>query len=103
MNRRKFLKSGSIASISVSTLVAAAGQASAATNNDFSGEDYFFKDFDLEEVTIDGLNKKMASGEQTSVSITKMFLKRIQDIDKSGPSLQSVIEINPDAIFSNVG
>ena len=27
-----------------------------------------------------------------------MYLKRIEAIDKNGPSLNSVIEINPDAI-----
>jgi amidase len=40
----------------------------------------------------------MQSGEYTSKSITEMYLKRIESIDKNGPALNSVIEVNPDAI-----
>ena len=40
----------------------------------------------------------MASGEYSSVSITKLYLKRIEAIDKKGPALNAVIEINPDAL-----
>jgi amidase len=39
----------------------------------------------------------MRSGKYTSLSITKKYLDRIQDIDKDGPAVNSVIEINPDA------
>ncbi len=53
----------------------------------------------LEEATIDELQSAMAKGEQTSTSITKMYLKRIQEIDKSGPAINSVIEVNPDAVM----
>ena len=34
----------------------------------------------------------------TSRSITEMYLKRIEAIDKNGVALNSVIELNPDAI-----
>src|SRR5258705_12534132 len=40
----------------------------------------------------------MQTGELTSHSITEKYLKKIQDIDKNGPKLNSVIEINPDAL-----
>jgi amidase len=40
----------------------------------------------------------MNSGEYSSVSITKLYLKRIEAIDKKGPALNAVIEINPDAL-----
>ena len=40
----------------------------------------------------------MASAEYSSVSITKLYLKRIDAIDKKGPALNAVIEINPDAL-----
>ena len=52
----------------------------------------------MNEVTIDQLQKKMQSGTLTSESITAMYLKRIREIDKAGPKLNSVIEINPDAL-----
>ena len=56
------------------------------------------KAFTLAEITIDELQKKMQSGELTSRSITEMYLKRIDAIDKNGPTINSVIEINPDAL-----
>ena len=98
MNRRKFLKSGSIVSIAVPAMVLAAGKAQAGSSTNENSVEWFMKDLNLEEISIDELQQKMTSGEQTSKSITKMYLKRIQDIDKSGPGLNSVIEINPDAI-----
>ena len=55
-------------------------------------------DFILNEITIDGLQKKMQSGEYTSRSITQLYLDRINAIDKKGPAINSVIEINPDAL-----
>ncbi len=55
-------------------------------------------DFDLNEVTVDMLQQKMQSGTLNSVQITKKYLQRIQSIDKSGPYLNAVIEINPDAL-----
>jgi amidase len=56
------------------------------------------KDFDLNEVTIDELQQKMQSGELSSKLITQWYLKRIEEIDKDGPKINSVIEVNPDAI-----
>ena len=54
--------------------------------------------FELEGLTIDQLQEKMQSGQYTSHVITQMYLDRIQKIDKNGPSLNSVIELNPDAL-----
>jgi amidase len=51
----------------------------------------------LNEVTIDILQQKMQTGELTATAITKLYLDRIAAIDKSGPSLNTVIELNPDA------
>ncbi len=43
------------------------------------------------------LASELASGERSSVEVTEFFLRRIEAIDRDGPSLASVIEINPDA------
>ena len=40
----------------------------------------------------------MKSGKYTSRSITEKYLTRIQDIDKQGPVVNSLIEVNPDAL-----
>jgi amidase len=39
----------------------------------------------------------MESGRFTARSITDLYLARIEEIDKKGPSLNSVIEVNPEA------
>src|SRR6476469_9879510 len=40
----------------------------------------------------------MTKGTRTSRSITELYLKRIEAIDKNGPAINSVIEVNPDAL-----
>eukprot|EP00466_Bigelowiella_natans_P008494 jgi/Bigna1/39740/e_gw1.35.18.1 len=55
---------------------------------------------------IETLQKLMASGDITSVELTKAFLRRIKEIDQprsgkenhSSPCLRSIMETNPDAI-----
>jgi len=54
--------------------------------------------FELDEVTIDELQEGMKSGKYTARAITEKYLSRIEAIDKSGPAVNSVIEVNPDAI-----
>ncbi len=56
------------------------------------------KDFELDEVPIDVLQDGMKSGQHTSRSITEKYLQRIAEIDKQGPSVNSIIELNPDAL-----
>jgi len=90
MDRRKFLKNGSLASLSLSAL--------AFTHPGTPDYSVAAGDLPLTEATIDELQQKMSSGELTSKSLTKLYLKRIEAIDKKGPSLNAVIEINPDAL-----
>ncbi len=52
----------------------------------------------LPEATIDDMQSKMETGELTSKQLVLMYLSRIADFDKSGPAINSVLEINPDAI-----
>ncbi len=54
--------------------------------------------FDLEEATIASLQQRMESGQDTARSLAEKYLARIDAIDRSGPTLRSVIEINPDAL-----
>ena len=54
--------------------------------------------FDLEEISIAELSDGMKSGKYTARSITESYLSRIQQIDKSGPGLNSIIELNPDVL-----
>ena len=62
-----------------------------------SGDSPQSADFELNELTIDDLQQRMASGQDTSRSLTEKYQARIAAIDRQGPSLRSVIEANPDA------
>lgn len=55
-------------------------------------------EFRFAEATIDGLQAQMAAGTLTARELTAAYLERIDAIDKAGPRLNSVIEINPDAL-----
>jgi amidase len=76
MNRRDFLT----ATLLTPALVAAA------------------KRSELDEAGIADLQAAMAVGKESAVSLTKKYLRRIEQIDRDGPRLNSVIEINPDAL-----
>ncbi|HSJ87054.1 MAG TPA: amidase family protein, partial [Anaerolineales bacterium] len=52
----------------------------------------------LPEWTIAELQEKMESGELTSRRLAELYLGRIDAVDKSGPYINSVIEVNPDAL-----
>jgi len=56
------------------------------------------KPFELDEVSIAMLQEKMKSGQLTARSITEKYLVRIAAIDKRGPAINSIIELNPDAL-----
>jgi len=92
IDRRKFLHS---------TLVAGAALATASTpglaGGSKLGGTVMTDKFPWAEATIDQLQTAMASGELTSVALTEAYLARIEAIDRAGPKLNAVIEINPDA------
>lgn len=54
--------------------------------------------FELDEATIAQLQEWMTSGRFSARVIAEMYLKRIEEIDKNGPAVNSVIEVNPDAL-----
>ncbi len=54
--------------------------------------------FELNEATVPDLQAGMASGKFTASSLAEKYLGRIEEIDRSGPTLHSVIEVNPDAL-----
>lgn len=54
--------------------------------------------FELHETTIEDLQARMAAGESTAVSLAKTYLERIDALDRQGPALHAVLEVNPDAL-----
>jgi amidase len=55
-------------------------------------------DFELNEITVAELQARMTSGKISSKQICELYLKRIGKIDRQGIHLNSVIELNPDAL-----
>jgi amidase len=53
---------------------------------------------ELEERSIEQLQTALARGALTSHQIVEQYLERIESMDRTGPSLRSVIESNPDAL-----
>jgi amidase len=97
MNRRNFLKNSSAAGASVAAISLLGCKEESAPKIDVA-DDKAEDPFELNEATIDSLQEAMKSGKYSAQKITQLYLDRIQQIDKSGPKLNSVIEINPDAI-----
>jgi amidase len=54
--------------------------------------------FELDELGVAALRDGMKSGQFTARALAEKYLARIEAIDRQGPKLNSVIEINPDAL-----
>lgn len=54
--------------------------------------------FELDELSIPQLQDLMSSGRHTSASLTALYLERIAQVDRGGPTINSVIELNPEAV-----
>src|SRR5256885_16149226 len=64
-----------------------------ARNNDNNSAPAAYNEF-----TVAQLQAEMASGRLTSVKLTRFYLDRIAALDQAGPNVNSVIELNPDAL-----
>jgi amidase len=53
---------------------------------------------ELEEITIPGLRQAIDSGKWTVTDVVAGYLARIEALDRRGPAINSVIEVNPDAL-----
>ena len=92
LNRRRFLKAGMLsgAAAAAAPLV---GQAQEATTAAID-----IPQFEFDEITLAALQDGMKSGKFTARGIAEKYLARIDSIDKHGPGLNAVIELNPDAL-----
>ena len=77
------------------SLSAVAGAALLVNKPDAISAQTMMKNFELEEVTVTELQEAMKSGKMSSRQITQKYLDRIKEIDGK---LNSVIEVNPDAL-----
>ena len=98
MKRRSFLTTATLASAGLTTLLVTGCTSSTKKNEDSVPVEDSKEAFELDEETIGSLREKLTSGKYTSEQLVQLYLKRIEAIDKNGPQLNSVIEINPDAV-----
>ena len=81
--RRSFLSAAIVGSMAVFRLLPAWADNVPTTHN---------------EATVAQLQAEMASGKLTSEQLTREYLARIAALDQSGPGVNAVIELNPDAL-----
>ena len=94
MKRRNFLRNASLAGMAM-TSTPFPGNEHEAYVHDASNPP---ETFSLMEATISELRSRMQSGKLTSRAATQQYLQRIEAVDRKGPGLNSVIEVNPDAL-----
>ncbi len=85
LTRRDLLKTGGAAA-SIAALPATAAPESKVPSFVFAG------------LSVDQLQVRLTEGSLSSAHLTKVYLRRIEAIDRSGPTLRSVIEVNPEAM-----
>jgi amidase len=96
-NRRSFLKTTLIgsAAATLTPLYPALGAAREIAPVSPAPD---IKAFELDEIAVSGLQDGMKSGKFTAHSLVEKYSARIQEIDTNGPAINSVIELNPDAL-----
>ncbi len=97
--RRKFIQTSLLAGASVAAVLSPVPSSASSQNTPLArGARSLGGSFELDELTVTEMQEGMASGRFTAHSLTDKYLARIESIDKHGPALNSVIEVNPDAV-----
>ena len=97
MNRRTFVRNTVIGGVGLASASASA-RIAPAKNTDASIATSPPPAFELDELTIAEMQSGMAAGKYSAHSLASKYLDRIDDIDKHGPAINSVLELNPDAL-----
>jgi len=92
LSRRDFLR-GAAAAATTTASLAAVPQIALADSDRFVDTDRH----GLVDVTIAELQARMRAGRLTARELVEQYLERISDIDRHGPKVNSVLEVNPDA------
>jgi len=101
MERRDFLATTASLAASLAALATGEGCAPAlppaASGARAASAPSAFPHPDLEEATITELAARLARGELTSRQLVGRYAERVEALDRAGPTLRSVLELNPDA------
>ena len=97
-NRRSFLQSTLASGAAAAILPALAGTRATALVSPTNNSSGPVKPFELDEITISELQEGLNSGKFTARSLVEKYSARIDEIDKHGPAVNAIIEMNPDAL-----
>ncbi len=98
MNRRNFVRSGILGGVALAGERVGASARKAIAKHVAETDSPAPPAFELDELTVSELQGGMSSGKNTAHSLARKYLDRIDDIDKRGPAINSIIELNPDAL-----
>jgi amidase len=70
----------------------------AASGDPYAGPAQTTQVFELDEASVSGLQDAMTAGRYTSRRLVELYSARIDALDRTGPTLRAVIELNPDAL-----
>jgi amidase len=96
MNRREFLSSALLAGAAATAASGATSQPQNNPNN--PNPESPMPPFELEDVCLADLGAGMASGKYTARGLVEAYVRRIEALDRRGPTLRAVLEVNPDAL-----
>jgi amidase len=96
MKRRAFVLNVGITGIGIPVFLTSCGRLPGPDKD--TEKQFHPDDFQLNEITVDQLQSMFREGKMTVRAATQLYLDRIAQLDHAGPSLRSVIQINPDAL-----
>jgi amidase len=95
IDRRTFIRNSAVLGVAAG---AASFPAGAAASTPVSAGADAPGPFELDELTVADLQKRMQSGQDTAKSLVQKYLGRIERLDTRDPALRYMIEINPEAL-----
>jgi amidase len=101
IDRRSLLKNGALAGAAATLAGRSAAEAAAVAPPSLPS--LTVPAFELDELTVVDLQKRMASGVDSAKTLCEKYIARIEAVDRGGPALRAVLEINPDALAIAAG
>jgi amidase len=98
ISRRAFLRYSAVTGAAAAAVPGLASSASASSSGAEGRNGVPVPPFEWEEATIAELQSAIERGKTTSRHLTQAYITRITEVDFNGPRLNSVIELNPDAL-----
>ena len=98
MKRRGFLGCGALAGAANLVPGRLAGSEQPVVGQPAAPSAFDVPPFELQETTIVEIQQRMASGALTSHRVVQLYLDRIAALDRQGPELRAVIEVDPEAL-----